>query len=309
MRTAYLNGQWVPEAELKISAFDLSVMQGVAAFSMLRSFSHQVFKLDDHVLRLRESMKLMKIDDPLPGKWDWHDVVNDLTSRNPMQESEEHRLLLVASPGAAKMYGDIEGVIAQPYAYLATFPLRFTVAGMSHYFNDGVKLVVSPVRQVPSHSIPARSKHRSRAAFHLAQLQAAPDWALMLTYDDQVAECPGANICALLDDEHLICTTDEALPGISQRTVAGLAEEMGLHVQWDELNMRDLLNAQEIWLTGTPFCCFWVSHIEGRPVGGATRGPVFDQLMSRWSERVGVDIIGQMEGWDAARELETQRSA
>jgi branched-chain amino acid aminotransferase len=120
----------------------------------------------------------------------------------------------------------------------------------------------------------------------------------MLTYDDKVAECPGSNLCALVDDEHLICTTDESLPGISQHFVAELAAEMGLHVMWDELTVRDIINAEEVFLTATPFCMFWASHLEGRPIGGGGRGPVFDELMNRWSERVGLDIVGQMIGWD-----------
>jgi branched-chain amino acid aminotransferase len=303
MRTIYLNGEWIPEADAKISVYDLSVMQGVACFEMTRSFSHQHFRLDEHISRLRESMKLLGIVDPLPGKWGWHDVVRELTERNPMGIEDEYRLLLVASPGCAEMYHNIEGTITHSYAYAATFPLRYTVSGLSHYFDDGVKLVISPVRQVPSLSVPARAKHRSRLHFHLAQQKAAPDWALMLTYDDKVAECPGANICALVDDEHLICTTDEALPGISQRMVADLAEEEGLHVMWDELSVRDLINAEEIWLTATPWCTLWVSHIEGRPIGSGMGlvPPMYEKIMDRWSERVACDIRGQMGAWDAVR--------
>jgi branched-chain amino acid aminotransferase len=307
MRTVYMNGEWVPESEAKISIYSLDVMQGVACFEMTRSFSHQHFRLDEHIARLRESMKLLGITDPLPGKWAWHDVVRELTARNPMGIEDEYRLLLVASPGCAAMYRNIEGTITTPYAYASIFPLRYTVAGLSGLFDEGVKLVVSSVRQVPSLSVPARAKHRSRLHFHLAQQKAAPDWALMLTYDDKVAEVPGANICALMDDEHLICTTDEALPGISQRMVADLAEEEGLHVMWDELSVRDILNAQEVWLTATPFCCFWASHLEGRPIGSGMGlvPPMYEKIMDRWSERVGCDIRGQMSGWDNALRTST----
>ncbi len=307
MRTAYLNHSWLPESDAKISVYDLSVMQGVAAFEMLRSFSHAHFKLDDHITRLRESMKLLHITDPLPGKWAWHDVVRELTERNPMGIEDEYRLLLVASPGCADIYRNIEGTITHSYGYAATFPLRYTVSGMSHYFDDGIKLVVSPIRQIPSHSIPARAKHRSRLHFHLAQEKAKPDWGLMLTYDDKVAEVPGGNICALMDDEHLICTTDEALPGISQRMVYELALEAGLHVTWDELTVRDILNAEEVWITATPFCMLWASHIEGRPIGGSSgmAPPMYEKILDMWSERVSCDIKGQMMGWDESQRLST----
>ena len=296
-RTAYLNGSWLPEGELRISAFDLSVMQGVAAFSMTRSYRHQHFKLDAHITRLRESMRLLGIPDPLPGKFAWHDVVAQLTDKNPMPEEEEHRLLLVASPGAAQMYAEIAGVITKPWAYLATFPLRYTVAGLAHYFTDGVSLVTSPIMQIPAACIPSRAKHRSRLHFHLAQQLAAPDWALMVTSAGYIAECPGANVCAVYDDA-LVCLTEDALPGISQQTVADLAKELDLRVEWNQLEVSALWNADEVWLTGTPFSMLPVSRVDGRPIGLGC-WPVFDQVLDRWSERVAVDIKGQMESWDS----------
>jgi branched-chain amino acid aminotransferase len=300
MRTAYLNHSWVPESELRISAFDLSVMQGAAAFEMTRSFKQQHFKLDEHILRLRDSMRLLGIADPLPAKFAWHDMVGELTLRNPMSEDEEHRLLLVASPGCAPMYHNIEGTVTHSFAYAATFPLRFTVAGMTPYFTEGVPLVISTVRQVPSLSIPARAKHRSRLAFHLAQQKAAPDWPLILTYDDQIAEVSGANVCCLMDDEHLICSNYEALPGISQQFVADLAMEDGFHVRWDKLDMGDIFNAEEIWLTATPWCILPVSRVEGRPVGSGSH-ECYYRILDKWSERVGVDVQSQIVGWDAVR--------
>ena len=65
MRTCYINGQFVPESEAKLSIYDLSVMQAAAAFEMTRSFNGQHFKLVEHLLRLERSCKLLGIEQKL----------------------------------------------------------------------------------------------------------------------------------------------------------------------------------------------------------------------------------------------------
>lgn len=299
-RVCYMAGQWLPESEAKVSVYDLSVMQAAAAFEMTRSFTGETFRLSEHLERLMASCRLLHI--PMPCDLDaLTEICWEAQERNKaaMREGDEHRLLIVVSPGAAPIYHDIDGVQKGSWLYVADFPLRFTVAGMGHYFTDGVKLATSPYRQVPSVCFPARAKHRSRLHFHLAQQHAAPDWAVLLTMDGVVAECPGANVCAVFG-ETLRCTTVEALPGISQQTVAQLAEQCGLSVEWDELTIDDLWNASEVFITGTPFCVLPVCSVDGRPIGNGKPGLHYSAILRQWGQDVGVNIAEQIMGWDGA---------
>ena len=116
MRIVYLNGQFVPESEAKLSIYDLSVMQAEAAFEMTRSFNGKHFKLGEHIERLRRSCELLSI--PLPGIWisnpyTWTEQLEMLCEQvakmNDHGPGEEHRLLIVVSPGAAPIYKEIEG--------------------------------------------------------------------------------------------------------------------------------------------------------------------------------------------------------
>src|ERR1041385_8839068 len=160
MRTCYLNGQWVPESELKISAWDLATMQGASCFEMLRSFGHKHFKLREHLDRLKRSCELLSI--PLPLDFDnLESICHEVTTRNTLPESEEHRLLIVDNAGAARMYREIEGTVPHSYFYVATFPLRYTVQGFSKYFTEGVHCVTSGVMCLSNFHVPAHAKHRS----------------------------------------------------------------------------------------------------------------------------------------------------
>lgn len=288
-RVVYLNGQFVPEAEAKLSIYDLSVMQAAAAFEMTRSFNGQHFKLDEHLIRLKRSCDALSI----PFAWD-HDplkwLCEDVAKRNDHGPGEEHRLLIVVSPGCAPMYKDLDGVIPHPFLYIADFPLRYTVKGFSTYFTEGVHCVTSKVQQVPDACIPSAAKHRSRLHFHLAQQQApAGTWPLMRDGFGWYCEAPGANLVHV--GATRVQTLDrEALPGISLSTVKALIPTVPGYWK-DEW-------PQELWLTGTPFCMLPVVSLDGKPIGDGTPGPLFTQTLAKWSELVGLDIQTQIMEWD-----------
>ena len=184
MRVVYLDGQFVPEADAKLSIYDLSVMQSVAAFEMTRSFNGVHFKLDEHLDRLWQSCRLLGIEQ---GRYDQdlfrvqlRQLCWQVADANPHGQGEEHRLLIVVSPGCAPMYRELSGVIDHPFVYIADFPLRYTVAGMGRAFTEGVHAVTSPIQQVPDACLPSKAKHRSRLHFHLAQQQAPTGtWPLL----------------------------------------------------------------------------------------------------------------------------------
>ena len=302
MRTVYLNGRFVPESEAKLSIYDLSVMQAAAAFEMTRSFNGVQFKLREHIDRLVESCRLLSI--PLPAEFTHGlSIIETLClavqDRNDHGPGEEHRLLIVVSPGAASIYKDIEGTINHPFVYIADFPLRFTVAGFGRYFTEGVHCVTSKIRQVPNKCVPARAKHRSRLHFHLAQQQApAGTWPILLDDGHDLCEAPGANLVGVwyndADAPCILTYNRNALPGISLQTIKELCRT-------DNREGIDFGPHDELWLTGTPFCLLPVVSLDGKPIGDGTPGPVFKETLAKWSKLVGVDIQRQIESWDAAR--------
>lgn len=308
MRTVYLNGQFVPESDAKLSIYDLSVMQAAAAFEMTRSFNGVHFKLREHVDRLIKSCELLSIPLPnelKPGGLDFFlSLCGAVSSQNDHGPGEEHRLLIVVSPGCAPMYKDLEGVIPHPFVYIADFPLRYTVAGFGKYFTEGVHCVTSKIQQVPDACIPSAAKHRSRLHFHLAQQQApAGTWPLLTQdIDDgthgggtlkEYVEAPGANLVMVTNGRVLI-QRGNALSGISLQTVQDLTGAKEGYC--DEFAY--IQHADELWLTGTPFCALSVVSLDGKPIGDGTPGPGYKATLAKWSEMVGVDIQQQIMDWD-----------
>lgn len=304
-RTVYMAGQWLPESEAKVSVYDLSVMQAAAAFEMTRSFQGKTFKLDEHLDRLENSCRLLGIPLAL-SRSALHAVCDEIVDRHRdvFDPADEHRLLIVASPGCAPMYRELSGVIAEPYIYVTDFPLRHTTNGMGRQFS-GATAICSNVWQVPNECFPATAKHRSRLAFHLAQDEAkrrGADWAIMTDIWHTMIECPGANIFAVRRGE-LYAPWFNALRGISREYVLELASQCGVPISSrHDLKMDDLPTMQisEMFVTGTPFCMIPLVQVDGFQIGNGRPGPVYTRLLQAWSESVGVNIAEQIIGWEKA---------
>ncbi|MCI2429341.1 aminotransferase class IV, partial [Candidatus Acetothermia bacterium] len=61
----YLNGQFVPEEEAKISVFDHGLLYGDGVFEGIRAYDGYLFKLNRHLDRLYDSAKAIALDIPL----------------------------------------------------------------------------------------------------------------------------------------------------------------------------------------------------------------------------------------------------
>lgn len=288
MRTVYLDGKFVKEQDAKLSIYDLSVMQAAAAFEMTRSFNGVHFKLRAHLDRLLASCQALSLSFP----WTLDEVeawCHETAKRNDHGPGEEHRLLIVVSPGCAPMYKELGGVIPHPFLYIADFPLRYTVKGFSKYFTEGVHCVTSQVRQVPDACVPSSAKHRSRLHFHLAQMQApSGTWPLMKDQHGFWTEGPGVNLM-MVKNEIVYANHYQSLHGISM----GFVSELTQARPWN-----DSITIDELWLTGTPFCMLPVVSLDGKPIGNGTPGPVFKETLATWNALVGLDIQQQIEEWD-----------
>ena len=82
--------------------------------------------------------------------------------------------------------------------------------------------------------------------------------------------------------------------GLSLQTVIELAPQLGLEFVEKNLQPYDVINADEAWLTTTPYCAAPCTRINGIPIGTGKPGPVFSALMKAWSSRVGLDIEQQV---------------
>lgn len=310
MRYIWKNGEFLTEDKAVMSVYDSGVMSG-HVFEMSRSFLGQHFKLEEHIDRLFRSMKVLDIVISY-SKEDIVKACNELSKMNVFGEGEEHRLLIIASKGILNLYSDVEGVTMGPYIMITDFPLRWTVQSFGPLFDSGLNLILTNQKSIPSRILDNKIKHHNRLHSMLANIEVSKyegenNWPLFTDENGFITECPGANIIVYKDEKLYTPTTKETLDGISLNFVREIETLNRYDVFSDKLKVNgfehknlqpyDILNADEVFVTATPFCILPVTSLNGIKIGNGKRGEVYNKILKLWSELVGVDIEKQIKSW------------
>ena len=84
--------------------------------------------------------------------------------------------------------------------------------------------------------------------------------------------------------------------GISLVVLEELLDSMGVPFVEQDLQTYDVLNAEEAWMPSTPYCLAPVVRFNGLPIGDGVPGPMWRNLVNRWSDLVGKDIYQEFTG-------------
>jgi branched-chain amino acid aminotransferase len=157
---------------------------------------------------------------------------------------------------------------------------------------NGVDVAVSSWRKYASSQIPTNAKTTGPYVNSvLASIEAkGNDYkeALVLNQQGNVAEGPGENLFLVRDGEiHTTGLAESILDGITRRSVITLAEELGYTVHDDATISRgELYTADELFFTGTAAEVTPIRSVDDNEIADGTRGPVTEELQSRFFEVV-----------------------
>jgi len=303
-RVVYFNGEFVPEAEAKVSIYDSALMFGDMVFEMTRSFNGKQFKLREHIERLYVGLSILRIPMEM-SKNQLEEACLATIEQNSkfFSPDDEHRLMIDVSRGLLGIYQGIEGLRAGTNVIIADFPLRWTVAGMGELFNSGINAVITSQRAIPSTLLDPKIKNRSRLFYLMANIEASQvegknNWALLLDPDGFVAEGTGDNFFIVKDNKVITPEGRNILRGISRQYVMDeLCHQLNLEVEERNIEPYDVYTADEAFMTGTPFCMLPVTSLNGISIGQGSVGPIFDSLLKKWSENTQVNIPEQIQKW------------
>jgi len=307
-RQVYFNGNFVPENEAKISIFDSALMFGDMVFEMTRSFNKKQFKLKEHIDRLYCSIDHVKIPINI-SKIEMEEICYKTIEKNELvfSETDEHRLMINVSRGPLSIYSEIFDHKLEPTVIVADFPLKWTVQGMGKLFDIGINAVIPKQRAIPEELLDPKVKNRSRLHYMMANIQTSEfagenNWPLLLDPDNFVAEGSGDNFFIVKNNELYTPEPRNILVGISRNYIFELAKKLGIVFHETNLQIKDVENADEAFMTATPFCMLPVTSFHKKNIGTGKRGPIFEKLLKKWNSSVGMDIEKQIKNFN--KELE-----
>ena len=304
-RLVNFNGELIPEYEAKISIYDSALMFGDMVFEMTRSFNKKQFKLEEHVSRLYAGIKILRIPVEISEKQlikECHRTIE--ANEHLFNEDDEHRLMIDISRGLLGIYQGIKGLNTGPNVIIADFPLKWTVSGMGYLFDTGINAVITSQRAIPASLMDPKIKNRSRLFYLMANIEASQfkgdnNWALLLGTDGFITEGTGDNFFIIKDGVVITPEGRDVLRGVSREYVLNeLCSELNIPVIEKNIEPYDVYNADEAFMTGTPFCMLPVTSLNGLKIGNGKVGDTFTQLISKWSENTDVDIIKQIKEWN-----------
>ncbi len=300
----YWNGEFIPESEAHISIYDSACLFGDTCFEMTRSFNKEQFKLKEHIQRLYASARWLHIPLSLTMEEMEAACLKTIEVNDPVfAEDDEHRLMINVTRGILGIYQGVVGVQSGTNVIIADFPLRWTVRGMGKLFDEGINAVIPSQRSIPASLLEPKAKTRSRMHLMMANIQASRfkgenNWPLLLDPDGFISEGTGDNFFIVKNGTLITPEPRNILRGISRDYVMEIEQEF--HTPCVERNIEpfDVLEADEAFMTGTPFCILPVTSLDGVPIGVGKKKWRAHWLLYVWGERVGVDIKQQIQRWD-----------
>jgi branched-chain amino acid aminotransferase len=319
-RSAYLNGQFVPEAEARVSIFDSGVMYGDMVFEMTRTFHQQPFRLREHLERLQGSLRFLEIDCGLSLDELERLTLETLARNLPTEASDvDWHIRHDISRGPLELYACALPEGERPTIVMSCWPLIKHLGRFAANYEHGVQVIVSPQRALPATLIDPRAKTRSRAHFQLAALharrQGAAVWPVLADPDGYLAEGPSWNIFLVKDGVLLSPTPRSILHGVSRSITLDAAARLGIPVRETDLDREAGLQADEVFCTATSFGLVHAASFEGRTLGTGGPGPIYQRLFAAWKEVVGLDFVAQarsyaprVAAWEAAERSASRQS-
>ncbi len=300
-KIVYLNGNFVPETEAKVSVLDMGFNAGDGVYDVTRTFRHEPFKLKEHNDRLYRSLKYTRIDCGMSQE-EMEAAVLEVIDRNRdlLGPDDDYAVWQVVSRGQRASRGSRASSIAT----VAIYCLDVDFAGFCRHYVDGVSIVVPATRRIPPQCLESKAKITNKMNHIIASFearQADPKAIpLMLDLDGNIAESNAHNFFAVIGGKIFTPGSKNVLGGITRAVLGVLSEQLDMEVEETSLTPYDCLTADEAFLTSTSPTIVPIKSINGVGLGKGVPGPITLRLLNGWTNLVGVDIVAQalnhMEG-------------
>jgi len=268
-----VGGRLTHRDEAAVSPFDSAVQGGDAVWEGLRLHEGRIFRLTEHLARLRRSAQALAFES-VPSDADITEQLRRTLAANQMTDGVHIRLTLTRG---VKITSGMDPRLNQ------SGPTLIVLAEHKPHVYDqaGITLITSSVRRPPPDCLDPKIHHANLLPSILAKIEAnlaGADDAIMLDQRGFVAETNATNVFCVSGGA-LGTPASAACPeGITRAAVLELAADAGIECRVGDHSLVQLYTADEVFVTGTMGGIAPVIRIEGRTIGDGKAGPVTGTL-------------------------------
>lgn len=285
-----INGRLVHRDQAGISPFDSAVQGGDAVWEGLRLYDGRIFRLKEHLDRLRHSAQALAFAE-IPS----HDAITTelrkTLAANQMTDGVHVRLTLTRG---VKVTSGMDPRLNQAGPTLIVLAEHKPPV----YATTGLALITSSVRRAPPDCLDPKIHHCNLIQSILAKIEAnvaGVDDALMLDTRGFIAETNATHLFFVEQGVVRTSTTAACPEGITRATVLELLLEHGMPHEVCDLSLTEAYRADEAFCTGTMGELAAVTKIDGRTIGNGGVGPITERLTTLFREltsREGTVVVG-----------------
>jgi D-alanine transaminase len=275
--TVYLNNQFLPKAEARISPDDRGFLFGDGVYEVVRFYHGHLFAAAAHWTRFDRSLAELRIQRPV--NLDYEKICRELITRNHMEAKDGYVYLQVTRGEAPRNHSYAEGMDATIYGYVAEFG-RNTAK-----MQQGARVISHPDLRWARCDIKSVALLGNVMAAQMAR-EKGMDEAILIR-GEYVTEASRSNVAIVKSgviQTHPV--SNHILNGITRQVTVQLCEQLGISWEDGVFSLDELLAADEVFLMGTTVEVTPVVEVDGRRIAQGQAGPVTRRLQAAFEECV-----------------------
>jgi D-alanine transaminase len=267
--TVYLNGQFLPLEDAKVSVLDRGFIYGDGVYELVPVYGRRPYRLPQHLARLQRSLDGIRLANPHTDA-EWEAIIAGLIGRMTFADQGVY---LQVTRGAAKRDHAFPTGVA-PTVFMMSNPL---VLPSREQVERGVAVVTAVDERWLHCDLKTISLLGNVLARQLAVDAGATETVLFR--NGYLTEASASNVLLVRGGVIVAPPKDnQILPGITYDVAFELAREGGLPIEVRPVPKDEALAADEMWLSSSTKEVLAVTALDGRPFAGGTPGPVFRKV-------------------------------
>lgn len=260
MQNVFLNGEYLPIDQARISVFDRGFTFGDGVYEVFLVYHRKIFRLQEHLERLNNSLTAIYMDNPYSDS-QWQELLIKLVMDSP---ADNQSLYLQITRGVSERDHAID-IAEKPTVFAMSKPLP------ERDFSSGIKAIVADDIRWQLCYIKATTLLPSVILRHQASLVGARE--AILVKDNSVTEGAASNVFIVIDGVVKTPPKDgRILPGITRDLVVELLNESGVVCQETNITRDELYAAEEIWVTSSTWEIVPVVMLDDTRIGDGRPG-------------------------------------
>jgi D-alanine transaminase len=285
--TIYLNGDFMPIEEAKISVLDRGFIFGDGVYEVIPVYSRRAFRLAEHLRRLQHSLDGIRLQNP-HSEGEWTAIINQLIARN---QAQDQYLYLHITRGAAKRDHAFPNPPVKPTVFMMSNPLptppaellQSGVGAVTAQDNRWLRCDIKAIALLPN--VLLRQKAVDAGCAETILIRAGSNNERLFMSDGFMTEGAASNIFVVKNGKLLAPPKDNLmLPGITYDVILEIAAANGIPYEVRKIGVAEVVAADELLLTSSTKEVLAITHLDGKPVGTGKPGPMFARLYKLYQD-------------------------